>query len=178
MAVFQRIKELFDPEGFEFDVIESVEPAPATSYEVKPLTDKHLEEVLLLNLRCFRRGENYTKQTFEYLLTSPSILGYRVITEAGQMVGFIFIAANTETLGHITTIGIAPEHRKRGLGRKLLDHAENSLKQKDFEAMVLEVRVSNFAAQNLYANYGYVIIQKLKSYYQNGEDAYLMSKAL
>ncbi len=176
MAVFQRIKELFVPEGFEFEEIETVASAPVSLYYVKPLTKNHLDEILLLNLRCFNHGENYTKQTFDYLLTSPSVLGYQVVTEDKKMVGFIFIVANNETVGHITTIGIAPEHRKRGLGRKLLNHAENSLQKKSFEAIVLEVRVSNFGAQNLYSNYGYVIIQKLKSYYQNGEDAYLMSK--
>lgn len=178
MAVFQKIIELFNPAFFEYERHDEIVPAPPTTYEIKPLTKKHLKEVLLLNLRCFKRGENYTKHTFDYLLTSPDVIGYRIVTPKDKIVGFIFVSANNESVGHITTIAIAPEHRKRGLGRMLLNHIENALRKKGFEAVVLEVRVSNFAAQNLYSNYGYVIIQKLIKYYQNGEDAYLMSKTL
>lgn len=178
MAVFQRIKELFNPAFFEYEKTDVTVPAPPTTYEIKPLHKKNLKEILLLNLRCFKRGENYTKHTFDYLLSSPNILGYRIVTPKDKIVGFIFVSANNESIAHITTIAIAPEHRKRGLGRKLLAHVENVLQKKDFEAVVLEVRVSNFAAQNLYSKYGYVIIQKLLKYYQNGEDAYLMSKTL
>lgn len=178
MAVFQRIKEFFVPFEYDFEEPEFIIPAPLTTYQVKSLNIKNLKEILLLNLRCFKRGENYTKHTFNYLLTSPNILGYGLITPANQIVGFIFIFAHTETIAHITTIAIAPEHRQRGLGKNLLEHAESAMRKRDFETIVLEVRVSNFAAQNLYSNDGYVIIQKVKGYYQNGEDAYLMSKNL
>jgi len=178
MAVFQRIKELFIPGDFEFEEKEIIVPAPPTTYKIKLLKDVHLKEILLLNLRCFKRGENYTKHTFEYLLTAPNILGYRIVTEDNKIVGFIFVSANNGSVGHITTVGVAPEHRKRGLARELLNHVEKALQKRDFEAVVLEVRVSNHAAQNLYSKYGYVIIQKLSQYYGNDEDAYLMSKTL
>ncbi len=178
MAVFQRLKELFIPLDFDLEEPDVIIPAPPTTYKIKLLKAENLKEILLLNLRCFKRGENYTKHTFKYLLTAPNILGYSITTTSNKIVGFIFVSANNGNVGHITTIGIAPEHRKRGLARELLNHVENSLRKRDFEAVVLEVRVGNFAAQNLYSKYGYVIIQKLIGYYQNGEDAYLMSKTL
>lgn len=177
MAVLQRIRELFI-QDFDFEEADVVVPAPETSYRIKPMVKDNLKEVLLLNLRCFKRGENYTKHTFDYLLTAPNILGYKIVTPEDNIVGFIFVSANNGTVGHITTIGIAPEHRKRGLGRELLNHVENALQKREFEAVVLEVRVSNFGAQNLYSKYGYVIIQKLINYYRNNEDAFLMSKTL
>ncbi|MGI8670469.1 MAG: ribosomal protein S18-alanine N-acetyltransferase [Aridibacter sp.] len=177
MAVMQKIKEFFIPAEFE-EKPEIIIPAPPTIYSIHPLTKKNLREILLLNLRCFKRGEDYNKATFTYLLTDSDTLGYQLITASKQIVGFVFIVANNKKVGHITTIGIAPEHRKRGLARKLLNHAENVLLQKGFDSVVLEVRVSNFAAQNLYSKYGYVIIQKLDKYYNNDEDAYLMSKFL
>lgn len=173
----QKIKDFFIPAEFE-QKAEIIIPAPPTVYSIHPLAKKNLEEVLLLNLRCFKRGEDYNKATFTYLLTDPNVLGYQIITASQKMCGFIFIVANNQKVGHITTIGIAPEHRKRGLARKMLNHTENSLFKKGFDSVVLEVRVSNFAAQNLYSKYGYVIIQKLDKYYGNGEDAYLMSKSL
>ena len=173
MAVMQKIKDILRPDA----IPEREFPAPAepTTYKVIPLKEKNLKEVLSLNLRCFNQGENYTKQTFQHLLTAPNILGYKIITAENSMAGFIFISVNNESVAHITTIGVAPEHRKRGLAMKLLWHAEKALKNRKFDSVVLEVRVNNYIAQNLYHRLGYTIIQKLNGYYSDGEDAYLMS---
>ncbi|HUF04704.1 MAG TPA: ribosomal protein S18-alanine N-acetyltransferase [Aridibacter sp.] len=176
MAIVQRIRELFIPVEAEHE--EEVVPAPLTEYSIRPMTEEHLREVMLLNLRCFRRGENYTKYTFKYLLSEPNILSYRAVTRDDSMVGFIFVIAMNETIAHITTIGVAPEHRKRGIAGMLLEHAEKSLANKGFDSIVLEVRVSNEAALDLYSGAGYVVMQRLSKYYNNGEDAFLMSKVI
>ena len=176
MAIVQKIKELFiQAEPVEQ---EDVVPAPPTDYAVRPLTMDQLREVMLLNIRCFQRGENYTKYTFKYLLTEPTVLSYRAVTSEDRMVGFIFIIGADESIAHITTIGVAPEHRNRGIARMMLESAEQALLKKGFDSIVLEVRVSNDAARNLYISRGYVVVQRLLGYYNNGEDAYLMSKVL
>lgn len=176
MAIVQRIRELFVPAEVERE--EEIVPAPPAEYSIRTMTEKHLREVMLLNLRCFRRGENYTKYTFKYLLSDPNILSYRAVTPDDQMVGFIFVIGTNETIAHITTIGVAPEHRKRGIAGMLLEHAEDSLVKKGFDSVVLEVRVSNSAALELYSRAGYVVMQRLSKYYNNGEDAFLMSKVI
>ena len=176
MAVFQKIRELFVPPTiFEPEIIV---PAPPTVYEIRSLTEKQLEETLKLNLRCFKAGENYTKYTFSYLLNEPNCLSYRAITSGEQMVGFIFVMTDEGGAGHITTIGVAPEHRRRGLANKLLRHAEESLRRRGVRILMLEVRVSNIAAQNLYRQFNYAIGQRLPRYYNNGEDGFLMVKSL
>ncbi|NNE98172.1 MAG: ribosomal protein S18-alanine N-acetyltransferase [Pyrinomonadaceae bacterium] len=172
----QKIRNIFL--DAEFAEVEIPAPAAPTSYSLSTLTEKNLREVLSLNLRCFYQGENYTKLTFKHLLTEPNILSYQIITAERQMVGFIFIAVHNDKIGHITTIGVAPEHRNRGLAKLLLQHAEKALKTRGFDSVVLEVRVSNYIAQNLYHQLDYNIIQKLENYYTNKEDAYLMSKSL
>jgi ribosomal-protein-alanine N-acetyltransferase len=42
----------------------------------------------------------------------------------------------------------------------------------------LEVRVGNEAAQCLYEQLGYQIVQRMEKYYSNGDDGYLMVKSL
>ena len=176
MAIVQKIKELFiQAEPAEE---EQIVPAPLTDYAVRPLTLDQLQEVMQLNLRCFRRGENYSKYTFKYLLTEPTVLSYRAVTPEGRMVGFIFIIASEPGIAHITTIGVEPEHRNRGIARMMLERAEEALLEKGFDSVVLEVRPSNDAARNLYSSRGYVVVQRLMGYYTNGEDAFLMSKVL
>lgn len=177
MAVFQRIRELFGPP--EFAVEEKlVVTAPTTTYNIRPLTDKNLKEVLKLNLRCFKAGENYTKYTFSYLLSEPRTLSYRAVSASGNMVGFIFIMINESGIGHITTVGVAPEHRRRGLAGRLLQQAERALRNRGIGTLSLEVRVGNKPAQDLYRNFGYAIVQRLNEYYNNGEDGFLMIKSL
>ena len=177
MAVLEKIFNFFTPiQEVEQETIVS---APPTVYEIRPLTDKQLKEVLKLNLRCFKAGENYTKYTFSYLLSEPNSLSYRVVTPTEQMVAFIFVMTSKENgTGHITTIGVAPEHRRRGLANKLLSHAEDALRKRNIGVVMLEVRTSNSAAQNLYREFGYSIVQRLTKYYNNGEDGFLMLKSL
>ncbi len=177
MAVFQSIRNFFVPATvFEPELIV---PAPPTIYEIHPLTDKQLKEVLKLNLRCFKAGENYTKHTFSYLLSEPNSLSYRVVTPNGEMAAFVFVMTSREDgTAHITTIGVAPEHRRRGLANKLLRHAEEALRTRGISVVMLEVRVGNRDAQNLYRAFDYAIVQRLPKYYNNGEDGFLMVKSL
>ena len=176
MAVFQTIRNFFVP-----PIVcepEIIIPAPETVYEIRPLTEKHLTEVLKLNLRCFKAGENYTKYTFSYLLSEPHVLSYRIVTPTDQMVAFVFVMTSKDGMGHITTIGVAPEHRRRGLANTLLRHTEEALRKRRISTVMLEVRVSNTSAQNLYREADYAIVQRLKGYYNNGEDGFLMLKSL
>lgn len=176
MAVLQTIRNFFVP--LETPEPEVVIPAPPTEYSMHPLTDKHLNEVLRLNVRCFRNGENYTKHTFNYLLSEPRNLSYRVVTSLGEMAGFVFVLVNEDGSAHLTTIGVAPEHRRRGLANKLLTHVEDALRHRGVRTIVLEVRVGNTTAQSLYRDAGYSVVQRLAQYYNNGEDCFLMLKSL
>lgn len=183
MAVLQKIREFFTPAaaaaGCSETEPEAVVPAPLdTVYEIRPLTDKQLKEVSLLNQRCFKKGENYTKHTFAYLLSEPRTLSYRISTPDEKLIAFIFITLAEDGTGHITTIGVAPEHRRRGLAQKLLAHTEEALKRRNVNTVFLEVRIDNLPAQNLYRRLGYAIVQRLPKYYNNGGDGFLMVKSL
>lgn len=176
MAVLQKIREFFISESFAEP--EVIVPAPPTVYEIRPLTDKFINELLRLSLRCFKDGENYTKYTFAHLLDMPDGLSYQIVTAKNEMVGFIFITITENGVGHITTIGVAPEHRRRGLAASILKHSEEALKKRGLSTVVLEVRVGNLAAQSLYYNCGYAITQRVPKYYNNGEDCFIMIKSI
>lgn len=175
MAVFQKIRDLF---AHAPDDSEKIAAAPETVYEIRPLTEKHLKEVWKLNQRCFRNGESYPRHTLQYLLTEANTLSYRAVTAAGELIGFVFITLSQDGAGHITTIGVAPEHRRRGIARKLMERAEEALQNRKIETVFLEVRVENISAQNLYRELGFSVVQRLPKYYSNGEDGLLMVKSL
>ena len=176
MAVLETIRNFFVPVFLAEP--EEIVPAPPTAYAIRPLTIANLPEVLRLNIRCFRNGDNYTKHTFEYLLNDGKTLSYRVVTPTDEMVGFAFVMVNENNAAHLTTIGVAPEHRRRGMARLLLDQVEKALRTREIGTIMLEVRVANVAAQRLYRELGYTTVQRIVKYYNNGEDCFLMMKAL
>lgn len=176
MAVLETIRNFFIPTVYNEP--EEIIPAPLTTYEIRPLTLDQLPEVLRLNIRCFRNGDNYTKHTFEYLLNEPRTLSYRMVTPRDEIVGFAFVMVNENNAAHLTTIGVAPEHRRRKIAERLLEHVEAALKQREVGTIMLEVRIGNESAQNLYRRTDYTIVQRISKYYNNGEDCFLMMKSL
>ena len=176
MAVLETIKSFFVPSPAISE--EAVSPAPPTSYEIRPLTADCLKELLRLNLRCFTAGDSYNKHTLYYLLNEPRTLSYKTVSAEADLVAFAFVMLNPNGAAHLTTIGVAPEHRRRGIAERLLGHIENKLRQKEVGTVMLEVRVSNYGAQQLYRRTGYHVVQRIVNYYNNGEDCYLMMKSL
>lgn len=147
-------------------------------YDVRPLTASHIDECWRLDQRCFVDGEAYSRDTFEYLLTMPESVSYRVVMQNGAMAGFVIGLLEPDHTGHVTTIGIVPEHRRRRLASSLMETIEAGFQRRDVRMVRLEVRSSNLSAQKLYASLGYSVTQRLPKYYSNGGDGLLMVKAL
>ena len=94
------------------------------------------------------------------------------------MVGFIIGLVEPDHTGHVTTVGVAPEHRRRRIARRLMEKAEDGFRRRGVRIVRLEVRSINTGAQQLYQNLGYVVTQRLPRYYSNGGDGLLMIKSL
>jgi len=176
MAVLQGIRNFFITSRVrEFA---DIRPAAPTVYLIRGLAAADLDDVLRLNYRCFENGENYTKHTFSYLLSQPNAVCFQVVTAEGRMVAFLCVLVGNDCVAHITTIGVAPEHRRRGLGAMLLDHLTAIMAERKIGSVVLEVRVGNVPAQMLYKACGFSVVQRLSNYYNNGEDGFLMMRAV
>lgn len=76
---------------------------------------------------------------------------------------------------HISTIASHPDLRGKGYGEIVLAGMVRRAITLHAGYIVLEVRVSNIAAQNLYKKYAFEIVDtKPRYYHNNGEDAYDM----
>src|ERR1044072_9027018 len=179
MAVLKKIRSRLFPgnagegEGAGADGAVRVVRAPSR-YDVRPLTVAQLDECWRLDLRCFVDGEAYSRETFEYLLTSPDSVSYRAVTPDGTMVGFIVGLIEPDHTGHVTTLGVAPEHRRRRIAERMMLKVEDGFRRHNVRLIRLEVRALNSSAQQLYRNLGYTVTQRLPRYYSNGGDGLLM----
>jgi ribosomal-protein-alanine N-acetyltransferase len=153
-------------------------PPVNARYDLRPLTISQIDECWRLDQRCFVDGEAYSRDTFEYLLTAPESVSYRVVTQNSAMAGFVIGLLEPDHTGHITTIGIAPEHRRRRLASCLMERIEDGFRRRDVRIVRLEVRGSNASAQKLYLSLGYSVAQRLPKYYSNGGDGLLMIKPI
>jgi ribosomal-protein-alanine acetyltransferase len=165
------------PESPSHTSIALVPPINA-HYDLRPLTISQIDECWRLDQRCFVDGEAYSHDTFEYLLTAPESVSYRVVTQNSAMAGFVIGLLEPDHTGHITTIGIAPEHRRRRLASCLMERIEDGFRRRDVRIVRLEVRASNASAQKLYLSLGYSVTQRLPKYYSNGGDGLLMIKPI
>lgn len=77
--------------------------------------------------------------------------------------------------GHISTIASHPDLRGHSYGELVFAAMLHRSITLDADYIILEVRVSNLVAQNLYKKYGFRVEGVKPKYYQsNGEDAYDM----
>jgi ribosomal protein S18 acetylase RimI-like enzyme len=107
------------------------------------------------------------------VLTFPNVVRLKA-DHAGRMVGFIAgDIRDLEKTSWISTIGVLPEYRSQGIGRRLLEACEKKLPT---DRIRLCVRNNNEIAIRLYRLNGYEALTQWKHYYQDGEDALVMEK--
>jgi ribosomal-protein-alanine N-acetyltransferase len=138
--------------------------------------------VMEINLKTL--PEHYSDYFYESLMAElPE--AFLVAEIKGKIVGYIMCKteygfSNFKKLGfvkkgHVVSIAVLDEHRNKGIGKALVEESINGIKIKKCDEMYLEVRCSNNDAVKLYENMGVIIKQRLKTYYRDGEDAYLMA---
>mmetsp|Transcript_29382 Transcript_29382/g.66408 ORF Transcript_29382/g.66408 Transcript_29382/m.66408 type:complete len:173 (+) Transcript_29382:39-557(+) len=99
-------------------------------------------------------------------------------TIAGYMIGKVE-GQGEQWHGHVTALSVAPEFRRTGLAKKLMEYLEVVSEQThDCYFVDLFVRVTNTAAITFYQSLGYVVYRIVTGYYSGEEDAYDMRKAL
>lgn len=112
---------------------------------------------------------------FEHELTANRLARYVVARLDDRVVGFAGIWLMVDE-AHITTFGVHPDTRRSGVGRQLLLRLFDLALELGATRMTLEVRVSNTAAQALYASLGFRVAGRRPAYYSDDrEDAFIMT---
>ncbi len=151
-------------------------------YLIRRCEPSDLIPVMEVNLKTL--PEHYSDYFYESLLAElPE--AFLVAEHQGKIAGYIMCKteygfSNFKKLGfvkkgHIVSIAVLEEHRRRGLGRAIVEESIRGVKEKRCDELYLEVRCSNTEAVRLYEKLCFSIKQRLKSYYRDGEDAFLMA---
>ncbi len=142
---------------------------------IQSMTMDDLEEVSQLEKLCF--SDPWCKENFreevEHRFTIP------LVTKIdNKIVGYICLW-NVDFQLEIANIAVAPEFRRRGIGKIMMERVISEAKEKGCESVILSVRESNLPALKLYGEFGFIEIGRRKHYYRFPvEDAMVMVKKL
>jgi len=102
------------------------------------------------------------------------------LEDKNKFIGFAIMAISTDE-SHLLNIGINKNERGMGYGEKLLKKMIIAAEVMGSKKIILEVRLSNKTAYQLYKKLGFEEIGIRKKYYrlpEGREDAYVLSKSL
>jgi ribosomal-protein-alanine N-acetyltransferase len=104
--------------------------------------------------------------------------GFLVGLHDHTLVGFLIGIKTTKNTARILMLSVNNNNRKQGIGSTLLKKFLSEMKNHEIKQVELEMRTTNEGALKFYIKQGFILREKLQHFYQNGEDAYSMSKEL
>jgi [ribosomal protein S18]-alanine N-acetyltransferase len=119
----------------------------------------------------------WSRSMFAGELAKPSSICLGAVDgERDELVGYLIISRYVDAW-HVMNIAIAPEYRRRGIARQLMERLFEVTARDARRGYTLEVRVSNEAAIQLYEELGFRARGVRRGYYtDNREDALIMWK--
>ena len=153
-----------------------LQPTDAESSQdlvIVPMRRAHIRKIMPIEQQVYPRP--WTAQVFveELEQTRVGKRHYLVGTIGDELVGYGGLLY-VENDAHVTNIAVHPMWRSRGIATELLLDLAWEANRRGCEAMTLEVRHTNVAAQQLYRRFGFVPAGVRKKYYENRDDAIVM----
>jgi [ribosomal protein S18]-alanine N-acetyltransferase len=146
---------------------------------LRPVETTDLPAMARLHALCFP-DEHWDEKALSELMGMAGASGHLVEDDGGRLSGFILdllLAGD----GEILTLAVAPETRRQGVARLLLDDLFARGRTASARGIGLEVAADNHAARQLYESCGFVQSGRRRGYYRRGGqsiDALLFRRVL
>lgn len=143
--------------------------------ELAFMDESHVAAVAELEKICF--NDPWSEKSIASELENRLSL-WLVALENGEVVGYVGSQSVLDQ-ADMMNIAVHPDHRRKGIGRLLVERLCDELRGRDIAALLLEVRASNEPAKVMYENLGFAVVGVRPNYYRNPkEDAFIMRKQL
>lgn len=140
-------------------------------------TAADIPDVAALERACY--ADPWPPSAFASLPDNARVFFHVAREHARSSVAGYVIAWYVLDEGELANLAVAPEHRRRGLGTKLLDAMLSDAAARGVSDVCLEVRDSNAEARRLYGSRGFLEVGRRKGYYRNPlEDALILRRTV
>lgn len=135
-----------------------------------------INDVLRIELESFP-DYPYDKKVFLALYYyQPELF---IVAECdSKIVGYACGFISKNGCGHLASIAVDKQHRKRGIGSMLLVSFEEKVSSLGLRCIELEVSEDNVEAIRFYEKRGYKFLKVLPNYYPDGKNALFMRKTI
>jgi [ribosomal protein S18]-alanine N-acetyltransferase len=154
---------------------------PRAAPQLRPFRTSDLQDAYALDQVCFPPGVAYSRNELSaYVRMRNAKTWVAELAQRGEtsLAGFVIACRDGPAQGHIITVDVAPAWRRHSVGTRLMDAAENWLRQEGAEIVYLETAEHNLPAQSFYLKRGYATLRGIEDYYADGAAAWLMAKTL
>ena len=127
----------------------------AKALEISPLGDHELGRLFGLAKCCFEAAGGWNDRRVLEALAGDVVF---VAHEDGEVAGYVALRRDRERVV-VEQILVAPGHERRGVGHRLLEHAEGYAIATQACALDVVVEVDNWRARSFYRRLGYVPVQ-------------------
>ena len=137
---------------------------------VRKFNPKDLKRVFEIENMSF--DQSYGINMFQQLYEMG--IGFLVAEEDDYVIGYVMFWIKYENQGHIISIAVDKNYRRKGTGTQLLVKAIAILSLLDLHTIYLEVNENNEGAVEFYKNFNFKIDRVVPGYYENGDGAIVM----
>jgi ribosomal-protein-alanine N-acetyltransferase len=144
----------------------------ASALEIARMRRRHLRGVMAIERQVYARP--WSPNLFAAEIADPSNRCYLVARLHKDVVGYGGLICYGDE-AHITNVAVHPMHQGRSVATRLLTELISRAIEMGARAISLEVRVTNWGAQRIYARFGFRPVGIRRNYYQEvNEDALIM----
>jgi ribosomal-protein-alanine N-acetyltransferase len=144
----------------------------APALEVTRMRRRHLRGVMAIERQVYARP--WSPNLFAAEITDPINRCDLVARVHKEVVGYGGLICYGDE-AHITNVAVDPMHQGHGIATRLMAELIPQAIEMGARAVSLEVRVTNWGAQRIYARFGFRPVGIRRNYYQEvSEDALIM----
>lgn len=138
------------------------------------VTEEDLQRIYEIELESFEEPYSYSLLKAYYFLSKELFL---VAKNGNEVIGYSLGIVQYGYRGHVVSIAVRKDYRKKGVGLMLLKELEKRFIEYNCTYSYLEVNYKNIPAISFYNKLGYFVVKFQKNYYGRGKHAFIMVKS-
>ena len=131
---------------------------------IRPVQSGDLLQLLRVEAQAAPKSQFAAWELFLLCIRYPENF---LVAEGKRIVGYVVFTPK----GHLISLVVARRYRRQGIGTRLI---EEVIRRSPGIPLRLEVRVGNRGARGFYERLGFGQVERMESYYPDGEDALLL----